>query len=234
MSKKKNKNNVFSEIDTSENLQDEAYRVSKLEANTDRITPRELTIFGSMWFAIDKFGYIVCCYTKTWHVPVFFIKSYTESEILYDYFSKFVLQGEFSEVEIEENNIFCYELIDEYYFEFIKSLDTDRSEFKKKTKRHNKKQGLQVRVSKLKEENIDRSDFKNHPYHYKKINNPTNPIHFDQLPENIRKIMDSHRMTIDAHNTKYFFIPEIYKDVSGTINKEARNNKLVCKPMRER
>lgn len=36
------------------------------------------------------------------------------------------------------------------------------------------------------------------------------------------------------HNTKYFFILEIYKDVSGTINKEARNNKLVCKPMRER
>ena len=234
MSKKKHKNNVFSEIDTSENLPDEAYRVSKLETNTDRITPRELTIFGSMWFAIDKFGYIVCCYTKTWHVPDFFIKSYTESEILYDYFSKFVLQGEFSEVEIEENNIFCYELIDEYYFEYIKSLDTDRSEFKKKTKRHNKKQGLQVRVSKTREENKDRSDFKNYPYHYKKINNPTNPIHFDQLPENIRKIMDSHRMTIDAHNTKYFFIPEIYQDASGTINKEARNNKLVCKPMRER
>ena len=41
-------------------------------------------------------------------------------------------------------------------------------------------------------------------------------------------------MRIDAHNTKYFFIPEIYQDASGTINKEVRNNKLVYKPMRER
>ncbi len=233
MTKKKNKSNGFSEIDTSENLPDETYRASKLEAHTDRITPGELSVIGSRWFAIDKFGYIFCCTTNSWHVPEFVIKSYTESEILYDYFSKFVLQGEFSAVEIEENNIFCYFFIDEYYEE-IKPLDIDRIEFKKKTKRHNKKQGLQVRTLKVKEENIDRSDFKNHPYHYKKINNPTNPIHFDQLPENIRKIMDSHRMTIDAHNTKYFFIPEIYKDASGTINKEARNNKLVCKPMREK
>lgn len=45
---------------------------------------------------------------------------------------------------------------------------------------------------------------------------------------------DSHRMTIDAHKTKYFFIPKIYQDISGNINKGARNNKLVCNPMRER
>lgn len=195
MSKKKNKsNNVFTEINRSTPISlPEGCGVLKVDLDTDRITPRDLCVCGLMWFAVDKFGYIFCCTTNSWHVPEFVIKSYTESEILYDYFSKFVLQGEFSEVEIEENNIFYYELIHEYYF-----------------------------------------DFKKHPYHYKKINNPTNPIHFDQLPENIRKIMDSHRMTIDAHNTKYFFIPEIYQDASGTINKEARNNKLVCKPMRER
>ena len=204
------------------------------EVDSDIITAVDLFTNGYTWFSVDKYGYIFCCRTEfTGHVPEFVIKSRKESEILYDYFSKFVLQSAFSEVEIEENNIFCYNFIDKYYEE-IKPLDIDRTEFKKKTKRHNKKQGLQVRLSKLKEENIDRSDFKNHPYHYKKINNPTNPIHFDQLPENIRKIMDSHRMRIDAHNTKYFFIPEIYKDASGTINKEARNNKLVCKPMRER
>ena len=196
MSKKeKNKSNIFTKIDRhTPMILPEGCVVSKVDVDTDIITPRDLCICGRMWFGVDKFGYIFCCTPyNTWHVPAFCIKSYTESEILYDYFSKFVLQGEFSEVEIEENNIFYYELIHKYYF-----------------------------------------DFKKHPYHYKKINNPTNPIHFDQLPENIRKIMDSHRMTIDAHNTKYFFIPEIYQDASGSINKEARNNKLVYKPMRER
>lgn len=204
--------------------------------DNDVITAVDLFTDGWTWFAVDKYGYIFCCRTEfTGHVPEFVIKSRKESEILYDYFSKFVFQGAYSEVEIEENNIFCYNFIDKYYYEVITPLNIDRSGFKKKTKRHNKKQGLQVHyLSKVKEENIDRSDFKNHPYHYKKINNPTNPIHFDQLPENIRKIMDSHRMTIDAHNTKYFFIPEIYQDASGSINKEARNSKLVCKPMRER
>ena len=217
MSKKKKKGQVSPEVDN------------------DIITAVDLFTDGHTWFGVDKYGYIFYCITGfTAHVPEFVIKSRKESEILHDYFSKFVLQSAFSEVEVEENNIFCYNFIDKDYYEEIRPLEIDRTEFKKKTKRHNKKQGLRVSFSILKEENIDRSDFKNHPYHYKKINNPTNPIHFDQLPENIRKIMDSHRMRIDAHNTKYFFIPEIYKDASGTINKEARNNKLVCKPMRER
>ena len=73
-----------------------------------------------------------------------------------------------------------------------------------------------------------RNEFKEHPYHYKKMtkNNPTHPLHFEQLPKNIQEILNSQRVKIDAHNTKYFFIPEIYLDDFGNINKEACDNKF--------
>ena len=45
---------------------------------------------------------------------------------------------------------------------------------------------------------------------------------------------DSHRMVIDAHKTKYFFIPKIYQDSQGNLNKEALDNKFTYKPMSER
>ena len=37
---------------------------------------------------------------------------------------------------------------------------------------------------------------------------PTELLHFDQLPENVQKMMDSHRMNnVDVTKTDYFFVP---------------------------
>ena len=57
--------------------------------------------------------------------------------------------------------------------------------------------------------------FAKHPYHYRKIINPidilnTKLLHFDQLPENIKKIMDSHRVDVDVQKDDYFYIPSVF------------------------
>lgn len=75
-----------------------------------------------------------------------------------------------------------------------------------------------------------RNDFKKHPYYYKKIDeaNPENPLHIDQLSDDIRNIMKTREIKIDAHNTKYFFIPEtkFYQEQSNEeISKKAKNKK---------
>ena len=78
--------------------------------------------------------------------------------------------------------------------------------------------------------NLYRSDFKKYPYYYKKIDeaNPENPLHIDQLSDDIRNIMKIREIKIDAHNTKYFFIPEtkFHQEQSNEeISKKTKNKK---------
>ncbi len=186
----------------------------KIESIVDKekIQFTRIMDYNILWFGIDKYGYIFCARTEfTRHVPEFVIRNIEKNEIVNNFFKEF-LKTIFIDDDINYlalKGIFYYDLIDEYFAGYTE--DNNRIEESK-------------------------NEFKKHPYHYKKItkNNPTNPLHFDQLPQNIQEILNSQRVKIDAHNTKYFFIPEIYLDASGTINKEARNNKFVCKPMRER
>jgi len=58
-------------------------------------------------------------------------------------------------------------------------------------------------------------EFKKHPYHYRKVIEPTSILntkllHFNQLPENIQKIMNSHRVDIDVQKNDYFYIPSVF------------------------
>ena len=57
--------------------------------------------------------------------------------------------------------------------------------------------------------------FAKHPYHYRKVIEPTSILntkllHFDQLPENIKKIMDSYRVDVDIQKDDYFYIPSVF------------------------
>lgn len=77
---------------------------------------------------------------------------------------------------------------------------------------------------------FDKNEFKKYPYYYKKIDeaNPENPLHIDQLSDDIRNIMKIREIKIDAHNTKYFFIPEtkFYQEQSNEeISKKTKNKK---------
>ena len=60
-----------------------------------------------------------------------------------------------------------------------------------------------------------RKEFAKHHYHYRKLIEPTSILntkllHFDQLPENINKIMDSYRVDIDVQKDDYFYIPSVF------------------------
>ena len=53
------------------------------------------------------------------------------------------------------------------------------------------------------------------PYHYRKVIEPTSILntkllHFDQLSENIQKIMDSYRVDVDVQKDDYFYIPSVF------------------------
>ncbi len=73
---------------------------------------------------------------------------------------------------------------------------------------------------------FDKNEFKKYPYYYKKIDetNPENSLHIDQLPDDIRNIMKTHEIKIDAHNTKYFFIPDtkFYQEQPNENNKKSK------------
>ena len=49
-------------------------------------------------------------------------------------------------------------------------------------------------------------DFELSPYWYRQLGEVKNPLHFDQLPKKIQKIMNFHRMDIDITKTKYFYV----------------------------
>ena len=58
-------------------------------------------------------------------------------------------------------------------------------------------------------------EFQEHPYHYRKIVNPTDILntkllHIDQLPEDVKKIIDSHRVDVDIQKDDYFYIPSVW------------------------
>ena len=55
----------------------------------------------------------------------------------------------------------------------------------------------------VEDEPESKEDFKTHPYWYKKWGGAQNPLHFDQLPKKIQKIMDSHRIDVDITKTDY-------------------------------
>ena len=162
-----------------------------IEANSkidkDKIDINRLTDYNILWFGIDKYGYVFCCRSEfTPHVPDSIIKKKDKIEILKNLFIEF-LETKLIDNDIDyltSKGIFYYDLIDEYYSEYSddhKLIAESKQEFKK------------------------------HPYYYKKITkvNPENPLHIDQLPEEIRNIIKSNIVKIDAHNTNYFFIPKL-------------------------
>ena len=178
----------------------------------DKIQVNRIMDYNILWFGVDKYGYIFCARTEfTRLVPEFVVRNIEKNEFVKKFFTEF-LGTVFIDEDINNlasKGIFYYDLIDDYFVEY----DEDKKRIEE-----------------------SKNEFKKHPYHYKKMtkSNPTNPLHFEQLPKNIQEILDSQRVKIDAHNTNYFFIPEIYKDSSGNINKEAFDNKFTYKPMRER
>lgn len=66
-----------------------------------------------------------------------------------------------------------------------------------------------------------KEDFETHPYWYKKWGEAKNPLHFDRLPKNIQKIMDSHRIEVDITKTDYLYVEHAYNRGN---NKMAENS----------
>ncbi len=63
----------------------------------------------------------------------------------------------------------------------------------------------------VEDEPESKEDFKTHPYWYKKWGESNNPLHFDQLPKKIQKIMDSHRIDVDITKTDYLYVEDANK-----------------------
>lgn len=166
------------------------------------------------WYGIDKNGYVFYGYsTGTPCVPEFMCLDYMngvkEGEVLYNFF--------------EEN----FEVFNQENKKYIKELQNDivSDELKKLLPNHFSKYDYDFIELALKGitpfETLDgldphrRKEFAKHPYHYRKIINPTSILntkllHFDQLPENIQKIMDSYRVDIDVQKDDYFYIPSVF------------------------
>ena len=58
-------------------------------------------------------------------------------------------------------------------------------------------------------------EFRKRPYHYKKMANPTDILntqllHIDQLPEDVKKIINSHWVDVDIQKDDYFYIPSVW------------------------
>lgn len=53
-----------------------------------------------------------------------------------------------------------------------------------------------------------REEFNKYPHWYKKVTQPIELLHVDQLPENIQRMLNSRRMNnVDVTKTDYFFVP---------------------------
>lgn len=170
------------------------------------------------WYGIDKNGYVFTAYsTGTSYFPESVVIDYMngskEQEFLDDFFI-----DTFKGVNVQ-NIRFVKEL--EEYIISKKDISDEL-----KTILHNKLNdnagdiifalkgitpfeildGLTPRLGR---------EFRKRPYHYKKMANPTDILntqllHIDQLPEDVKKIINSHRVDVDIQKDDYFYIPSVW------------------------
>lgn len=145
-----------------------------------RIPENEIYCCEIRWFGVDKNGYIFCCTAGgTPNIPEF---------VCCDSYENWFLEG---------------------FFVF---------EFNKKTEVENFQSiGPELNLKGITTFDIvleylfdpeSKREFNDHKYEYKKVAQPTELLHFDQLPKYVQKMMDSHRMNnVDVTKTDYFFVP---------------------------
>ena len=170
------------------------------------------------WYGIDKNGYVFTAYsTGTSCVPEFVVIDYMngskERELLDDFFidafEGLNVQNKRFIKELEEYIISKKDISDELKNILHNKLNDNAGDIifaLKGITPFEILDGLTPRLGR---------EFRKHPYHYKKMINPndilnTQLLHFDQLPENIKKIMDSYRVDIDVQKDDYFYIPSVF------------------------
>ncbi len=172
-------------------------------------TKDDLCCCDIRWYAVDKNGYIFSCTSAgAYNVPKFVCKNREETGLL----DRFFLYSNFNALDMEhkiymekymEEETIPQKIIDALIlYEDLTSDDHIILALKGIT-------SFDTLISycdpKLNEE------FKKHPYWCKKLTNPTKLLHFNQLPEDIQKIMDSRRMNdLDVTKTDYFFVSPPY------------------------
>ena len=162
-----------------------------------RISDTDMYCCEIRWFALDKNGYVYCCLTAgNPNIPEFVCKDDDETNFL----NRFFLFN----FDKEKNSPTYHATLSDQFIEELKLDDfIDEYEIILALK------GI-VAYDHIIEycDEKGQKEFKEHPYCYKKVTQPTELLHFDQLPENDQKMMDSHRMNnVDVTKTDYFFVP---------------------------
>ena len=183
-------------------------------------------IYGFLvgWYAVDKNGYIFCGESLgTCVLPEFVIRDYAngakEHRLLEDFFynfESFNLENKKFIKELDENIVseelkkIFKNVEDNEYLDFLDGYIIDAL------------QGITPFNLITDETIIDlfnrpylKKIYKEPPWEYIKMINPTDILntkllHFDQLPENIKKLMDSRRMNIDVQKEDHFKVPHCH------------------------
>ncbi len=184
-----------------------------------KISNCDLCGFCVGWYAVDKNGYIFNSESPgTCALPEFVVRDYAngskEHILLRDFFYNFETFNLENRKFIKEldKNIVSEELIEKFknineYLDFTYGYIEDALK------------GI-TPFYLVTEETISdiyyrpslEEIYKKHPWEYIKMINPTDILntkllHFDQLPKDVKKIMDSRRMEIDVQKDDHFDIP---------------------------
>ncbi len=169
------------------------------------------------WYGIDKNGYVFQGYsTGTPCVPEFVCLDYMNGLKEFDIIEEFFLNFEGFNLD----NIRYIKELEEYIIS-KKDISNKLKEILNNKLNDNEGDIIFALKGITPFETLDgldphrRKEFAKHPYHYRKVIEPTSILntkllHFDQLPENIKKIMDSYRVDIDVQKDDYFYIPSVF------------------------
>ena len=153
--------------------------MSKKEENF-RICEDDISCSNIRWYGVDKNGYIFSCTTAngSYNIPEFACCD-SEETVFLDRFFIFKFD--------KKTDVPNFQSIPpELDLKGITCFDTLIEDF----------------------DSGNEKEFNKYPYWYKKISQPNELLHFDQLPKNIQKLMNSHRMDIDIQKEDYFFVPD--------------------------
>ena len=161
-----------------------------------RISENDIYYCENWWHAVDKNGYIFCCITSgTPNIPEFACLDDDKNNFLNKFFIfDFDKEKKLENFDSIPDEVFKKMIIDTFIEDdnFILALKGITS--------------FDTIVNYLNPKR--RAEFDKYPYWYKKVTQPIELLHFDQLPEDIQKIMDSRRMNdVDVTKTDYFFVP---------------------------
>lgn len=169
------------------------------------------------WYGIDKNGYVFQGYsTGTSYVPEFVCLDYLNESKEFDIIEEFFLN--FKGFTLE--SIRYIKELEEYIIS-KKDISNELKEILNNKLNDNEGDIIFALKGITSFEILDgldphrRNEFAKHPYHYRKVIEPTSILntkllHFDQLPKNIQKIMDSYRVDIDVQKDDYFYIPSVF------------------------